>query len=275
MNRDRALCVLLILAVSVSEASAASSHWGKHAIWDDGLAEVAVYDARRTVYGKTRTFETVLITVKEDFNTVYHAKADPPYQGKQLLSVLKLNRVSEIQTENYPYRYLTSVFVDRNDVNRLVKMTMGSQEWCGNTFKEVRTWTGRHELVYHSYWDDQGDGVHAIDWDADTLLEDQLALSLRALPFSAGYSREMRILPTQISNKATHASPVAGQIRVLRDEAVEAGDTTVVAWRVEVTFGEAIQTYWFEKAGHHILVGFDSSDGRSLRLKRWARRTYW
>ena len=42
--------------------------WAMHKLWEDGLAEVATYDAERTVYQKKRRFEFVQITVKEEFN---------------------------------------------------------------------------------------------------------------------------------------------------------------------------------------------------------------
>src|SRR5436309_14993759 len=86
---------------------AANPEWGGNPIWDDGLAEVAKYQARRTVYAKARVFESIYITVKEDFTPKYYAKADSP--SGQSIPVLKLNMVSTIPTDNYDYRYLTSV----------------------------------------------------------------------------------------------------------------------------------------------------------------------
>lgn len=268
----RTALAVLILACT---APAAAADWGAHPVWDDGLAEVAVYSATRVVYGKPRAYEATLITVKEDFNAAYHAKADPPYEGKTLIPILKLNIVSEIQTAQYPYRYLMSIFVDRTDVTRLVKMTVGSQEWCGNTFKELRTWGSGPELVYHSYWDGEGDGVYALEWDEGTLLEDQLPVSLRALPFEAGLVRRLPILPTQMTNRAPRPEAAEGRIRVTGAEIVETGGGQVPAWRVAVTFGEQRETYWFQKAHPNIMLGFEASDGRSMRLDRWSRRTYW
>ena len=275
---NRVIASLLVLAAIPLETSAdLGPHvaWGRHAMWDDGLAEVAVYQSQRVVYGKLRTFETTLITVKEDFNAAYHAKAEPPYKGKSLLAILKLNVVAEIHTEHYPYRYLTSVFVDRNDVGRVIKMTVGSQEWCGNTFKEVRAWGGKHELAYHSYWDGEGDGVYAMDWTADTMLEDQLALSLRALPFAKGHKRQADIIPTQVSNRAVRPVAEPGRIHVVGRERIESGGESSDAWRVEVSFGETRQTYWFQETHPNIMLRFESSDGRHHQLDHWSRRTYW
>lgn len=264
-----------LLAVALMPAVAPGSEWGQNPVWDDGLAEVAHYEAVRPVYGRSRTYEAVFITVKEDFNAAFHTKADPPYQGRKLLPILKLNIVAEVETENYPYRYLTSIFVDRNDVGRLIKMTNGSQEWCGNTFKEVRTWGGRHELAYHSYWDGEGDGTHALDWGADTMLEDQLALSLRALPFAAGHEQALSLVPTQINNRARKPTTLAGRLRVEAEEPVEVPGGEMSCWRVEVVFGDAKQTYWFGVDFPNILARFEATDGRSLRLAKWSRRKYW
>lgn len=268
----RLIAALLVLVCTLPSAAA---DWGTRPVWDDGLAEVAVYNARRVVYGKPRTFQTTVITVKEDFNAAYHAKADPPYEGKDLIPILKLNVVAEIPTEHYAYRYLLSSFVDRRDVTRLIKMTVGSQEWCGNTFKEVQTWRGSPELVYHSYWDGEGDGTYPLAWDADTMLEDQLALSLRAFPFAQGREKRVRILPSQMNNRAVRPEVLPGRVRVTGEGPVDTGEGTVAAWRVEVTFGEQVQTYWFQKAYPNIMLRFESSDGRMLQLDTWSRRTYW
>ena len=267
--------ILLTCLLVACRAGAETTDWGKNPIWDDGLAEVAVYRAERPVYGKTRTYGSVLITVKEDFNAAFHTKADPPYDAKQLIPILKMNRVSEIRTENYPYRYLTSIFVQRENALRLVKMTVGSQEWCGNTFKEVKTWGGKPELIYHSYWDGQGDGSYPLDWGPDVLLEDQLPLSLRGLPFSNGYRMACRLLPTQITNKAEKPKIIPATVRVAGQDEITVPAGAISCWRVDVMFQDAQQTYWFEKDFPNILVRFQSSDGRSLMLEKRERRTYW
>lgn len=44
--------------------------------WEDSLAEVATYEAERTIYRKKRTFEFTQITVKEAFNLVFNVKTD-------------------------------------------------------------------------------------------------------------------------------------------------------------------------------------------------------
>jgi hypothetical protein len=139
--------------------------WAQDPLWDDGLAEVTLYEAHRPQYGKIESYEAVFIVVKEDFNRDLLVKADPPL------------------TDNYPYHFMASVFVRRDAPTRLVKLTLGSQEWCGNTFKEIKTVGGRSELITNSYFDGQGDARRPLDLRPGDLLEDQLPLALRGLNF--------------------------------------------------------------------------------------------
>lgn len=60
--------------------------------WEDSLAEVATYEAERTIYRKKRTFEFTQITVKEAFNLIFNVKTDD-YQGTDLFSVMKLSQL--------------------------------------------------------------------------------------------------------------------------------------------------------------------------------------
>jgi hypothetical protein len=250
--------------------------WARDPLWDDGQAEVSLYEARRPQYGKIEAYEAVFIVVKEDFNNEFHVKADPPYENKTVLPVLKLNAVHSYWTNNYPYHFLASVFVRRDDPTRLVKLTLGSQEWCGTTFKEVRTWGAEPALYFHTYWDGQGDGSHPLNLHPGDLLEDQLPLALRGLKFQEGLELHLRILPSLISN--SQRGPLTFQdaiLAVVGAEQVATGAGRFAAWKVSVKMGELEQTWWFEKAAPHRLLKMDSSDGRSWLLKAVTRKPYW
>jgi len=249
--------------------------WLRNPLWDDGQAEVTLYDARRPQYGKVESYQAVFIVVKEDFDPKLLVKADPPYEGKQLLPVLKLNAVHSYWTPNYPYHFLASVFVRRDDPAALVKLTVGSQEWCGNTFKEVKL-GARPELHFHTYFDREGDGVRPLDLRSGDLMEDQLPLSLRSLPFAPGLEVRRRILPSLISNNLRRPlDPVEAVIRVAGEETVATGAGRLAAWKVSVEMGELKQTWWFEKTFPYALLKMDSSDGRAWLLKSRARQPYW
>ncbi len=260
-----------ILAAFLLLPAAFDPSWSTASLWNDGNAEVAVYSAKRMQYGKSRSFDAVLITVKEDFNRAVFAKAEPPYAGKNLLPVMKLNIVTKYDTENYPYSYLTSVYVDLLDPTAIVKITNSSQEWCGNTFKELRTWGGSTEIVHHSYWDGEGDGIKTLAWRPGYLAEDQLPLALRGLRFAAGFELKTGLLPSLISNRMQNADPVPAVIRVEGEERA----ANIDAWKVSVDAGALKQTYWVEKAAPHIVVKMTSSDGREMVLKSRTRRAYW
>ncbi len=263
------------LAPSPPAPPAFDPAWSRDPLWDDGQAEVALYQAKRPQYGKIETYEAVFIVVKEDFNPQLLVKADPPFEGKQLLPVLKLNAAHSYWTPNYPYHYLASVFVRRDDPAALVKLTVGSQEWCGNTFKEVKA-GARPELTYRSYWDGEGDGSRPLDLRPGDLLEEQLPLVLRGLAFAPGLEVRRHLLPSLLSNKLGKAPQfVDATIAVAGEETVSTTAGRLATWKVSVKFGEIQQTWWFEKAAPHTLVKMESSDGRAWLLKARARKPYW
>ncbi|MFQ5694706.1 MAG: hypothetical protein ACE5HB_01820 [Terriglobia bacterium] len=250
--------------------------WARGPLWDDGQAEVALYQAKRPQYGRVESYQAVLIVVKEDFNRQLHVKADPPFAGKTLLPVLKLNAVHSYWTPNYPYHYLASVFVERAAPTRLVKMTVGSQEWCGNTFKEVKTWGGQPELVYHTYFDGQADGRRSLDLRPGDLFEEQLPLALRSLAFTRGLEVHTRVVRSLLSNSLRRQPEfVDAVITVAGEEPVATGAGRFSAWKVGVELGDVQQTWWFEKESPHTLLKMESTDDRSWLLEARTRKPYW
>ena len=264
------------LATAPPSADAFDPAWAAASLWDDGQAEVALYQASRQQYGKIESYEAVFIVVKEDFNPRLNVKADPPYEGKKLLPVLKLNAIHSYWTDNYPYHYLLSVFVRRDDPASLVKLTLGSQEWCGNTFKEVSAAGGRAELHFHSYFDGEGDASRPLELRPGDLLEDQLALVLRGLRFAPGLELHRRLLPSLISNNLRAPAEFRpAVIKVEGEERIATPAGSYSAWKVRLAAGDLEQTWWFEKAAPHTLLKMESSDGRAWLLKARTRKRYW
>ncbi|HET6373029.1 MAG TPA: hypothetical protein VFG76_06965 [Candidatus Polarisedimenticolia bacterium] len=252
--------------------------WGRDPIWDDGKAEVARYDAHRKVYGADRAFETRIITVKEDFNKTLGVKADPPYEGKDLLTVLKMNVISRIDTENYPYQYMTSLFVRREDPREVFKMTQSSQEWCGATFKEIVTWDGAPYMNYHSYFDGQGDGRTPITLGAGTYLEEQLLLVLRAAEMKEGVEYRFGLHAPLITNSVRGHEVREAVAKLSGEESLVTPAGTFTARRIEIAApgsSAAPMTFWIEKGGRRALLKLSTADGRSLQLREISRRDYW
>jgi hypothetical protein len=242
-------------------------------VWDDGLAEVAVYDGRWVIYGKERSFEARLITAKEAFDESRGVKADPPYEGRAIRDVLKENFVMEIPTDNYPYRFLRTTFVSRDNPDLLIKATVGSQEWCGNTFHAYSR-GDRPTYQYHSYFDGEGDSTISLDVRPGDLFRDQLISSLRFV--AQGFDeRRVRLWPSWISNHARPMTPVDAVIRDAGSETIAAAGREWPCRRVAVEAAGLTETYWYSNGGTPILVRYQASDGRSFLLKQIERRDYW
>ena len=266
------------LAATPGEDLPIDASWALDRGWDDGLAEVAHYDARRMVYGTERSFETVLITVKEDHDRRLGVKAEPPLAGRDLVPVLKLNMISRIQTENYPYDYMTSLFVKRDDPRVVTKLAQSSQEWCGTTFKEVVAWDGEPYLAYHSYFDEQADGRQALPLGPGVYLEEQLFLTTRAARLEPGIDYRISLYDSLVTNGAR--APVLRQalVSLAGREEVSTPAGTFASLRIEIREAAAprpLMTFWIEEAGARALLRFEAADGRGMRLSRIQRRNYW
>ncbi|WP_310393183.1 hypothetical protein [Hymenobacter sp.] len=244
--------------------------WAMRKLWEDGLAEVAVYDAERTVYQKKRTFEYTQITVKEEFNQQFNVKTDS-YRRNDLFPVMKINQFCQIATDQYPYHYLTSLFFRRDQPVALYKLTSSSQEWCGNTFKAIVDDGVNFDETYDSYWDNQGVGNR--DLRRDVFLEDALSYSLRALKFERRPAFALTVLDLQQTNRAT---PPVYYDAYLKTAAAPAADAPEPAWRVDLLLAPGKKNvYWFAKQYPNVLVRQTTWDGRTLRLKSTRRYAYW
>jgi hypothetical protein len=244
--------------------------WAMHKYWEDGLAEVATYDAERTVYKKKRKFEYTLITVKEDFNEEFNVKTDD-YKRTDLFPVMKVNAFCSIPADQYPYHYLTSLFFRREQPVALHKMTSSSQEWCGNTFKTIVDDGIDLKESYNSYWDQQGAGSRTLR--RDVLLEDALPYSLRSLRFAQLPTFALVVMALQQTSKA--APPEYYNARLSTTDAL-AGEAAAPAWRVAVQLAPGKQNvYWFAKAYPNTLLRQTTWDGRTLQLKSQRRVAYW
>lgn len=242
------------------------------AAWDDGEAEVARYDATRTIYGRARAYTLVRVAVKEPFDPRQGVKADRP--GPGVVQAFKVVAVHEVPTgKPYEYRQTTFTHVLRADPREVLSLTMGSQEWCGNTFVRVLRGPRGSSRVAHSYWDGQADWHDTLP--AGTWFEDQLPFTLRALDPAAG-PQEVDLLPSTLGNKAPRTSPVRARLEVeAQDEALTtpAGAFRCVRWAV--TLPDRVARYWVATgAPRRPLVKYDDATGAGT-LASLERSAYW
>ncbi len=255
--------------------------WSAAPIWDDGLAEVAVYDAGRTIYDVPRRFETVMLTVKEEMDLARGVKADPPYEGRDLVTVLKMNLVSRIPTDNYPYDYMTSVFVEKRDPRVLLKMAQSSQEWCGTTYKEIVAFGGSDpRMIFHSYFDGQADGSRRLPVGPAALPEEQLFLLMRAARIPSTDAVPIGVYESIVTNSASEPRLLSLVARGAGRETIDTPAGRFEAARIDLgpaTAGQGapMMSFWIEEAPRRALLRFESEDGRRLLLKSIGRRAYW
>ncbi|WP_339606981.1 hypothetical protein [uncultured Roseivirga sp.] len=268
------LLVFISSACSIPQESVQGQHvpnehfnqdWAMDKLWEDGLAEVAHYRAEMNIYGKTRSFDQVFITVKEEFNKEWNVKTDD-YQREDLFSVMKVNKFARIETDNYPYHYLSSLFFKRDQPDQLYKMTHTGQEWCGNTFKQFIIEGANYAYDYNSYFDGTGDGEMGIN-GTDFLWEDQLSYALRALKLENGLTFENKVVESQINTKVRTPTIYDAEFSV-----VDKGDS----WQVEVKLdAEKTNVYSFEKEYPNLLRSQQSWNGYKLELDSVSRYQYW
>ena len=240
--------------------------WAMDRLWEDGQAEVATYDAQRSVYGRIRQFEYTYIVVKEEFNREFNVKTDN-YNRDDLFSVMKVNKFASFETENYPYHYLTSVFLKREKPEQIYKMTHTGQEWCGNTFKQFQLTSAGYEYDYNSYFDNAGAGTMQIEGN-DILWEDQLSYTLRALKFPDGLTFQRTVAESEVNTRARRPTYYQNAAFSVTDE----GDTWLVTVKLD---DRKTNTYSFKKAYPNLMVSQQSWDGFSLQLKKVSRYQYW
>ncbi len=251
--------------------------WAMDARWEQGTAEVAKYQAQRIIYQKPRDFEYTLILVKETFNEEFNVKTDD-YQRDDLYDVMKVNKFARIPTDNYPYHYMTSVFLRRDQPATVHKLVNTSQEWCGTTAKYFLNQGRNYAFGYNSYWDGQGIGQTTVN--GGIMFEDQLSYSLRALKFAEGLSFSAQVAESQVNSKATIPEVYEANFEVSRatdfslNTDYDLGEVPV--WRVRVQLDQdKANDYWFSGEYPNVMLRQSTWDGQALQLKEVYMDDYW
>jgi len=256
--------------------TSAPNAFAADALWDDGRAEIDAYEATIRHYGIPRSLTAYLVVVKEDFSRTQLVKADPGHDPGDLRTVLKLNHVINYQTGIYSYHQMASCFFDRATLE-LLKLSVTSNEWCGNTYKEYTQRDGRGSLHVHTYWDNQSEGTYDVPTGPEVVFYDALPLWIRALPQSAGTTRALRLLPSQIDSKGTKPEARDATLLAVREEGIDvpAGRFRALRWELRSGDGPP-DVYWTARESPHVLLAWDRGDGGDEYRLKWTQRlAYW
>ena len=170
--------------------------------WYNGQDEISRYRLDQVQYGAVNPGEAVLIFVTEDFRTDTQVKLESDAKDKAT-SVLKLNSIRRFVTGIYDYSLYSSVFtpIDTKKYERSQKVTMSSQDWCGQVYTQLNLDGGKYDVMKRSYFEKDASEDFKIDaaW-----LEDEIWTRLRMDP-AALPKGETQVIP------AAYAARLAGQ----------------------------------------------------------------
>jgi hypothetical protein len=239
--------------------------------WDDGLSEMSYYDARDTLYGVERKYTRVHLMNRQWMSRTMGVKCEE--KDPEAVAVFKFVISEEIPTENYNYRYLTTVFVTRPTLTPF-KVTQSSQEWCGTTFKHLRWTDSELKVQSFSYFGEEGDQ----QWSLSPKTSPFEALFFKVRGFASRpqhYNLAMPVLPPLRSNHAIEPSPSNVVLEVTeKAEPVRVRAGRFVCKRVIVT-GDG-HDHWFdvETEAPYRVIAF-SAGGVEGKLITVERRPYW
>lgn len=145
--------------------------------WFQGKAEINRYELWQNRYQDVHPGEAVLIFVTEDFLTDQQTKNDR-YRNPNSTLVLKNNALRRFTTGIYDYSIMSSVFtpVETNQYPATLKVSMSSQEWCGQVYAQLNFREQKYELSGHSYFEGEADENKQV---GTGILEDELLNRIR------------------------------------------------------------------------------------------------
>jgi hypothetical protein len=243
-------------------------------LWDDGQAEIAYYDTRDPRYDVLRDGRAVLIAVKETLDADALVKADGP-PPRHTVDAIKLGHLVDVETGVYAYRQMANAWIERAS-GRPLRVTVGSQDWCGQTFKVLTMGQDGALVRTFSYFGAEGERAFSVDVDDRTVLGDALPLWVRTLDLDRPGARRIRILDEQLANHARPPSIRDAVVRVGRTpREIETPAGRFDAIPVVVERGDRRETFWLDERPPHPIVRWERPDGGSYQLRRIARAAYW
>lgn len=250
-------------------------------LWDDGLSEMSYYDAVDALYAEPRHYTRVMLLNREWLNPRQRVKAERPTTqaadggGQADIPVFKLNIIEEIPTPNYNYRYMVTVFLNR-DSFRPEKLAATSQEWCGTTFKQLQWLADGLRVRGFSYFEGEADRVWTLPADPVAYPKEGVFLLARAA-VASGQGLDLHLLPPMRSTHlvAPAAQPakltIASEPRSVRVPFGRFEGRTVV---LSDAGGSELARYVVEAVPPYRLLSHMSGDLK-LSLRFVERRAYW
>ena len=264
---------------AVADGAPARQNVLMNPLWDDGKAELSMYDGTVERYGHPRPATAQMMVVKEDLLAATLVKSDSgPVAGRTLVAI-KLNWIVDFQTGTYRYHQMASIQFKRDD-HSVLKETMSSTEGCGITFVRIGPRAGRLTHETHSYWEGEADRDVAVDArEGELAYLDAMPVALRAYVKSAtpGFDLRVRMMPGQIAGRAPIAAtrPVEARIQCTGNETITVPAGTFRTRHFVVSHPQGSDQYWFDERFPYAMIRTESSTGRRFALTKTQRLDYW
>lgn len=247
------------------------SNQNLNSYWNNGKAEVNHYELQQERYGQLWEGEAQLIFVKEDFDWFKQVKMDHP--NEEAVPVIKLNSLRYFDTQNYPYRTMTSVFhpLDETKKTSARKISFSSQEWCGQVYSQMNQAAMEWFIGGHSYFEKEGDQqIHL----GKKLTEDELFIKVRLNP-AAIKTGKVSIIPSLLYSRLNHKElrVYDAEIKITKNDSVNTlllNYSSLDRWikiNYEAGFPHQIQS-WEEGSA-------SSKHSTKAILKKSERSAYW
>lgn len=276
-------CALWLVISAISPAlgsaldKAIDRRWANDSFWDQGKAEILVFESQILREGSLRPAEVIQVIVKEDHLPQMNVKTED-WHKKGLVPRIKFNEILTVPTGVYTYRQVVSLFFDRADM-RPKKAVVTSQEWCGQTYQELRLEPSRAVLDFSSYWEGEGKGSRTFALEDDLIPANAFPVFLRALDLTTAKTYSVSTFPDMISNRVGKPLPVTAAVIVEPPEEITilGGKKKVVPVRVEWSLNSVSykERFWFSKDGLHTLLRRQRADGGYDELKKRFVLDYW
>ena len=241
------------------------------AYWYNGEAEVSKYDLQQYRYRDVHTGgELVTIFVTEDFLTDKQVKNDN-YTNKNSTPILKMNSIRRFTTGIYDYSIMTSVFT-RVDGSSSDKITLSSQDWCGQSFVQVnKTGKNKYKVQIRSYFENEGDNDFTVSAD---LLEDEVLSLLRIDPDLIP-TGAVDILPSLTHLRFSHTNMKSAKAQISKTNNGDGTSTMILDYsgsrKVKVTY---------DTSGPHVIRSISDdyvtrNKSTKATLSQQIKKAYW
>lgn len=228
--------------------------WGKY--WFQGKAEISSFDLEQYRYGEPRSGEAVLIFVTEEFSRKNHVKLDQPEKaGSDKISVIKMNQTRDFVTGIYPYHMMLSVFTPTKEKSHSQKITVSSQEWCGQTFTQLNLKSkDNYQGKIFSYFEKEGDDSFSFTGLPEDELWNLIRINPNQIPIGS-----VNMMPSLFYQRFTHEE-------FKTEEAfIRITDISNNLSQLEVTYSSGIRVLKidFEKDFPYQIMGWEESQTKT------------